>query len=504
MSGFTNDIFSAIEMVTERITISNDPVQPTDGANKLYVDNTVGGGFNYEPATSCATTVNLTATYNNGTAGVGATLTNSGTLAAFSVDGITPPVASRVLVKNQTTNPDNGIYDVTTAGDGATPWVLTRSTNYDEPSEIIPGSLVPVTSGTTNGNTFWLQTEVVTTVGTDPIIFVQFGSQPIIVEEFAILAGGANNQIESISPSVTQGIPVVSKGPSALPAFDTVLVVGGGTGSTSFTNVNSIVISGATPTDPLVSVASGAASTVWTSNGPSVPPTWQPSSGGAAVEVVIQKLLVSGRYTPTTGMKYCIIEMEGAGGAGGGSLSGAPGPFNGSGGGAGGYARSVKSAAYIGAGVDFTVGVGGTPTINDGNPGGDTFIADNSIIARGGQGGVIPPTSGTGPGPTGIGIAPGGAGGSATGDIACAGGDGEPITNNWAASSRSNGGNGGASFFGGGGRGATYRGNGGQNGFPGLAYGSGGGGGARGSTVIGSGNTGGAGGNGIVIITEFI
>lgn len=155
------------------ITITDAPVNPTDGTNKAYVDS-VSGGFTFITQAFAATTANLTATYNNGAAGVGATLTNSGVQATFSVDGVSPTVAQRVLVKDQTAQEENGIYTVTNIGSGATNWVLTRATDYDQPAEINPGDLVPVASGTVNAGTSWLQTATVTTIGTDPIIFIPF------------------------------------------------------------------------------------------------------------------------------------------------------------------------------------------------------------------------------------------------------------------------------------------------------------------------------------------
>lgn len=118
-----------------------------------------------------ATTANLTAIYSNGTFGVGATLTNSGTLGIFSIDGISPPINSRILIKNQTNTFQNGIYKLTTVGNISIPWVLTRSTDFDSPSKIKNGDLVPVTHGLVNINKRWVQTGTVTIVGTDPIIF---------------------------------------------------------------------------------------------------------------------------------------------------------------------------------------------------------------------------------------------------------------------------------------------------------------------------------------------
>lgn len=130
--------------------------------------------FNYLGSMYAATTANLDATYNNGAAGVGATLTNAGALAAFSTDGQNPPQNSIILVKNQTAPAQNGIYTLTTVGSGAAAWVLTRATNFDSSDTIKAGSFVVVLNGTTLAGTGWFETEVVNVVGTDPIRFVQF------------------------------------------------------------------------------------------------------------------------------------------------------------------------------------------------------------------------------------------------------------------------------------------------------------------------------------------
>ena len=144
---------------------------------KAYVDNVAGSGFTVVLTCLLGTTANLSGTYNNGTAGVGATLTNNTTQAALQIDGVTVQVADRILVKDQTSTEENGVYVVTTVGTGATDWVLTRATDYDTAAEIVPGTLVPISAGDTNGGSIWLESATVTTVGTDPIVFNIF-AQP--------------------------------------------------------------------------------------------------------------------------------------------------------------------------------------------------------------------------------------------------------------------------------------------------------------------------------------
>jgi hypothetical protein len=128
---------------------------------------------------------NLTATYNNGAAGVGATLTNAGALVAFTPDGVVASVADRILIYNQTNQAQNGVYVVTTVGDGATAWVLTRASDADtyalkSPNGLGEGDAFFITSGNTGaGETYVCNTVGVITFGTTAITFVQISATQI-------------------------------------------------------------------------------------------------------------------------------------------------------------------------------------------------------------------------------------------------------------------------------------------------------------------------------------
>ena len=158
------------------------PTGAYDLVNKTYVDSTAQG-LNFHQACKYATTTTLPAyTYNNGTSGVGATLT-ANAVGALSIDGSTPSVNDRILVKNETSTnaPYNGVYTVTTVGNGSTAWVMTRAADFDEAgtgqNQIDAGDFLLVTSGTTNANTSWVQqTPLPITVGTTNIVFIQFGA----------------------------------------------------------------------------------------------------------------------------------------------------------------------------------------------------------------------------------------------------------------------------------------------------------------------------------------
>ena len=142
-------------------------------ANKAYVDQ-VAQGLDTKPSCRLGTTVNLAATYSNGTAGVGATLTASSN-GALSLDGSTPSVNDRILVKNQTDASENGIYVVDQVGAGGTPFVLTRATPEDQPSELSGGAFVFVEEGTLNANNGYVFTHTgAPTFGTTDLDVAQF------------------------------------------------------------------------------------------------------------------------------------------------------------------------------------------------------------------------------------------------------------------------------------------------------------------------------------------
>ena len=174
-----------------KITNLATPTASTDAATKGYVDG-VAEGLHIHAASYAATTANLNATYSNGTSGVGATLTNAGAQAAFATDGVSPSINARILVKNQTTTSQNGIYTLTTVGTGSTNWVLTRATDFDTAAEISGGDFTFVDAGSTLANTGWVSVDEVTTVGTDPIVFQQFSGAGTYTASTGVLLTGTN------------------------------------------------------------------------------------------------------------------------------------------------------------------------------------------------------------------------------------------------------------------------------------------------------------------------
>lgn len=154
------------------VAVTQDPTSALQLATKQYVD-AVAEGLHVHASCAAATPNTLasltggTVTYNNGTAGVGATLTLS--VALTILDGYTLQNGDRVLVKNEAAQANNGIYTWATGGT-----VLTRATDFDTAIEIASGDFTFISNGTLYGDTGWVQIEPVTTIGTDPIVWQQF------------------------------------------------------------------------------------------------------------------------------------------------------------------------------------------------------------------------------------------------------------------------------------------------------------------------------------------
>lgn len=154
---------------------------PSDNSTRLattaYVDNAVLGQRAKEAVKYASTAVLPSIIYANGSSGVGATLTGVA-LAAISLDGSSPSINDRVLIKNQASTFQNGIYTVTQTGSGIAVFVLTRATDFDQASDIQTGDIVFVTSGSTLATTTWTYSGIDNPViGTDSIAFVQTAGQ---------------------------------------------------------------------------------------------------------------------------------------------------------------------------------------------------------------------------------------------------------------------------------------------------------------------------------------
>jgi hypothetical protein len=135
------------------LTINGTPTNANHAATVAYVDAATAG-LNVHESVKAATIANID---------LSNALENGDTL-----DGVTLATGNRVLVKNQTTKADNGIYVVQASG------AAVRASDYNSVPEIDAGDFVFVEGGTQNGKTGWVQTNAIATLGTDEIAFTQF------------------------------------------------------------------------------------------------------------------------------------------------------------------------------------------------------------------------------------------------------------------------------------------------------------------------------------------
>ena len=158
----------------------------TDAANKQYVDNLVSTGIHIHTPVVLATSPgsSRTDTYNNGTAGVSATLTSvaNGTLV---IDGTVASSAIRVLIQDCSNPIGNGVYVVTNPGSGAAQYVMTRASDADTSGQqstqsLDDGSYFFTTGGTTNKGAAWVNTNSGTIdFGSTSITFALFSNSQV-------------------------------------------------------------------------------------------------------------------------------------------------------------------------------------------------------------------------------------------------------------------------------------------------------------------------------------
>lgn len=170
---------------TVPVLLPADPTLPLQAATKEYVDTIASAGIHYHAPVRVESPTNLNATYNNGTSGVGATLTNAGTKVALVIDGVTVATNDRVLVYQQTNQTQNGVYVVTNTGSGSTNWVLTRSSDTDtygpsDPNALGAGDAFFVQQGNTGaGELYVCNTPGTITFGTTNITFTQIAATAV-------------------------------------------------------------------------------------------------------------------------------------------------------------------------------------------------------------------------------------------------------------------------------------------------------------------------------------
>ena len=326
------------------------------------------------------------------------------------------------------------------------------------------------------------------------------------ITQYGTVIADASNGVVSVAPDATSGVPLISQGAAANPAFGTTVVAGGGTGAVTLTGVltgngtgvvtaaavteHGVLVGGAS--NAVGSTAVGTVGQVLTSSGAGLDPVWS-NNDGVLSSILVTTFAAGGTFTKDPNMVYCKIECLGGGGAGGGSnISTSSQCSCGGGGGAGEYSFGYFAYAAVGATETVTIGAAGAGiSASTGGTGGTTSVG-TLITSIGGSGGVAA-SAGYGP------LANSGAGGSGGtgGDFRCRGMRGEYgfgfVEGNSPFQVNVKGGEGANSQYGSGGT---------PNGGAANLYGAGGGGSI--TTTSGADATGGSGSAGLVIVTEYI
>lgn len=214
---------TGVDFNSQRALNMASPSAGTDGANKDYVDSKAAG-LAWKQSVRVATTANgtLATAYENGD----------------SVDGVTLATGDRILIKNQTSQTENGIYTVNATG------APTRATDADSTAEL-ESATVFVQAGSTNADTAWTQTTNAPTIGSSNIVFAQFGAgQSYTADGNGIELSSTTFSLELDGTSLSKSASGLRIGSAAAAAGLTessgLLSVGAGTGIT--VNANDVAV----------------------------------------------------------------------------------------------------------------------------------------------------------------------------------------------------------------------------------------------------------------------
>ena len=210
-----------------KITDLATAVNPGDSISFGQVESLIAAaeiGIYKSPVLAATTEALPANTYAAGTAGVGATLTATAN-GVLTIDGKSDfAVGDRVLIKNEATAANNGIYTVTVVGSTSAAYKLTRATDFDTSAKMEDGSHIIVTQGSTLEGSVWMLAAAVAVVGTDAVGFipqsvvvagvatsVTNGNQVNVLVDGVTIQVNGDNKLESVNDATgSKAVPFVS------------------------------------------------------------------------------------------------------------------------------------------------------------------------------------------------------------------------------------------------------------------------------------------------------
>lgn len=178
----TRAFTGSVSLGGNQITSLADPTLSTDAATKAYVDSLIQG-FDWKQSVRAATTGpgTLSSAFANGSV----------------IDGVTLATGDRILIKNQTTGSENGIYVVNASG------APTRASDADASADMTAGVTVFISEGNTQGNSAWsITTDDVITLGTTAITFTQVAGGSLYSAGDGLTLNGSAFQVNAADASV--------------------------------------------------------------------------------------------------------------------------------------------------------------------------------------------------------------------------------------------------------------------------------------------------------------
>lgn len=167
------DLSDTFDFTSGAVSVGN-PSSNNDAANKAYVDSVTtssSAGLDFKESVVVASTSNFAGTYSS-------LVLTASDVGAITIDSVQLSLNDRVLLKDQSTGAENGLYTVTTVGDASNAGVLTRASDADSSADLTTGAFIFVERGTENQNkSYVLQAHTdgsSPTLDTDALTFIQF------------------------------------------------------------------------------------------------------------------------------------------------------------------------------------------------------------------------------------------------------------------------------------------------------------------------------------------